>query len=146
MAEETRDDAEPRSASEAKRGAISRGRGGCDRRGEVFVTPVDCFMRGTVHELALLDVRAGEEGAFEAALTSAIPLISATPGFVSLRVDRCIEKANRYAQHVEWETIEAHTEGFRGSDRYEDWRALLHHFYDPFPTVEHYRTIARAGS
>lgn len=114
--------------------------------GEAFVTPADCFMSGPVHELALLEVRAGEEVAFEAALKSAIPLISATPGFVSLRVDRCIEKTNRYALHVEWETIEAHTEGFRGSDRYEHWRALLHHFYDPFPTVDHYRTIARSES
>jgi len=39
---------------------------------------------------------------------------------------------------VNWATLEAHTEGFRGSLEYQDWKKLLHHFYDPFPTVEHY--------
>jgi heme-degrading monooxygenase HmoA len=39
---------------------------------------------------------------------------------------------------VRWETLEDHTEGFRGSAEYQRWRALLHHFYDPFPVVEHY--------
>ena len=45
---------------------------------------------------------------------------------------------------VEWETIEAHTEGFRNSEAYQEWRALLHHFYDPFPVVEHFETVATA--
>jgi heme-degrading monooxygenase HmoA len=39
---------------------------------------------------------------------------------------------------VEWETLEAHTQGFRQSDRYAEWKQKLHHFYDPFPLVEHY--------
>ena len=39
---------------------------------------------------------------------------------------------------LRWDTLEAHTEGFRGSGRYKEWRAKLHHFYEPFPAVEHY--------
>jgi hypothetical protein len=39
---------------------------------------------------------------------------------------------------VEWRELEDHTLGFRLSDRYEDWRRLLHRFYNPFPVVEHY--------
>jgi len=42
---------------------------------------------------------------------------------------------------VEWDSIEAHTEGFRGSEDYAQWRALLHHFYDPFPVVEHFLQV-----
>ena len=42
---------------------------------------------------------------------------------------------------VQWDRLEDHTEGFRGSEQYQDWRALLHHFYEPFPTVEHYRLV-----
>jgi len=42
---------------------------------------------------------------------------------------------------VRWETLEDHTEGFRGSDAYAEWRRLLHHFYDPFPTVQHFEAV-----
>jgi heme-degrading monooxygenase HmoA len=89
-------------------------------------------------ESALLDVKPGEEAAFEVALKEARPLIAATPGFRAIAVRRCIETPNRYLLLVEWETLEDHTIGFRQSPRYAQWRALLHHFYDPFPRVEHF--------
>lgn len=89
-------------------------------------------------ESALLDVKAGEEAAFEIAMREARPLIAATPGFRSIAVRRCLETPNRYLLLVEWETLEDHTIGFRRSARYEKWRALLHHFYNPFPRVEHF--------
>jgi heme-degrading monooxygenase HmoA len=89
-------------------------------------------------ESALLDVKPGEEAAFEAAIQEARPLIAATPGFRAIAVRRCLETANRYLLLVEWEKLEDHTIGFRQSARYEKWRALLHHFYDPFPRVEHF--------
>lgn len=89
-------------------------------------------------ESALLDVKPGQETAFEAAIKEARPLIAATPGFRSIAVRRCLETPNRYLLLVEWETLEDHTIGFRKSERYEKWRALLHHFYDPFPRVEHF--------
>jgi heme-degrading monooxygenase HmoA len=89
-------------------------------------------------ESAILDVKPGQAQAFEAAMLKARPLIAATPGFVSIAVRRCIENSQRYLLLVEWETLEAHTVGFRQSPRYQEWRALLHHFYDPFPIVEHF--------
>jgi heme-degrading monooxygenase HmoA len=89
-------------------------------------------------ESALLDVKPGEEAAFEAAIKEARPLIAATPGFRAIAVRRCLETPNRYLLLVEWEKLEDHTIGFRQSARYEKWRALLHHFYDPFPRVEHF--------
>lgn len=79
-----------------------------------------------------------------AAMAQATPLISASPGFVSLRVERCVERPHCFLFLVEWETLAAHTEGFRGSPAYQQWRALLHHFYDPFPTVEHFEAVVRA--
>lgn len=63
------------------------------------------------------------------------------PGFTSIRLCRCIERPSRYLLLVEWQWLEDHTEGFRGSPEYESWRALLHHFYDPFPLVEHYQEL-----
>jgi heme-degrading monooxygenase HmoA len=95
-------------------------------------------------EHALLNVIRGEESHFEDAFGQAKQIISSMPGFRSLRLSRCIEQPNRYLLLVEWDRLEDHTEGFRGSAQYEQWRALLHHFYDPFPTVEHYESVATA--
>jgi len=89
-------------------------------------------------EVAVLNIVPGEESAFEKAIRTAKPLIAATPGFGSIRIHRCIETPNRYLMLVQWRTLEDHTVGFRESDRYPEWRKLLHHFYDPFPVVEHY--------
>jgi heme-degrading monooxygenase HmoA len=91
-----------------------------------------------VLEHAVLEVVPGQEAAFEEAFAEAKAIIAASPGFGSLRLMRCIEEQNRYLLIVEWETLDAHTEGFRGSAAYEQWRQLLHHFYDPFPVVDHY--------
>ena len=70
-----------------------------------------------------------------------VRLASMTPAIHVKRRPRapCLENPHRYLLLVRWETLEAHTEGFRGSPEYQRWRALLHHFYEPFPTVEHYQ-------
>ncbi len=92
-------------------------------------------------EHALLDVVPGRESDFERAFEAARPLVATTPGFRSLRLERCVERPAQYLLLVEWDRIEDHTEGFRRSARYDEWRRLLHHFYDPFPLVEHYATV-----
>ena len=97
-----------------------------------------------ITEQAALDVIPGREAEFEEAFATAKAIIAASPGFVSLRLLRCIEAPNRYLLLVEWDTLEDHTDGFRGSAGYEEWKRLLHHFYDPFPTVEHYSAISTA--
>ncbi len=90
-------------------------------------------------EAALLHVRPGQEEAFEEAMRSARPLIAATPGFIDIQVQRSIEAPSNYILLVRWQNLEDHTVGFRQSERYSKWREALHHFYDPFPVVEHYR-------
>jgi heme-degrading monooxygenase HmoA len=96
-----------------------------------------------ITELAILNVKAGQETEFEAAFEEAKTIIASTEGFRSLDLQRCIEEPTRYFLLVDWDSLEAHTEGFRGSAAYSEWRRLLHHFYDPFPTVEHFRLVAR---
>lgn len=90
-------------------------------------------------EHAVLEVVAGEEAAFEEAFDSAKRIISAAVGFRWLRLSRCVEEPSRYLLLVEWGALEDHTVGFRQSPEYREWRTLLHHFYDPFPTVHHYQ-------
>lgn len=94
-----------------------------------------------VLEHAVLPVRTGSEDDFERAFAHARRLIESQPGSVSLRLSRSIETPNLYLLLVEWESIEAHTEGFRKSEQFSEWRALLHHFYDPHPVVEHYASV-----
>ncbi len=89
-------------------------------------------------ETAVLIVRTGEETAFEEAMRRARPLIASSSGFGTLELRRCVETANRYLLLVTWQKVEDDTMGLRQSARYAEWRTLLHHFYDPFPTVEHY--------
>ncbi|MEO8752526.1 MAG: antibiotic biosynthesis monooxygenase [Casimicrobiaceae bacterium] len=92
-------------------------------------------------EIAILNVRSGTERQFEAAFAEASAIISAMPGYIAHQLRRCLETSNQYALLVEWTSLEAHTVGFRGSPEYQDWKRLLHHFYDPFPTVEHYELV-----
>ena len=94
-------------------------------------------------EVAVLDIQPGREDEFERAFTAAQPLISSMGGFISLELQRCVERQNRYILLVRWRSLQDHTVGFRQSPEYLRWKALLHHFYDPFPTVEHYQLRSR---
>ncbi|ALJ15938.1 antibiotic biosynthesis monooxygenase family protein [Sphingopyxis macrogoltabida] len=91
-----------------------------------------------VLEHALLPVRAGCEAGFEAAMADARPLIEASPGFISLEIRRPVATGQAYLLLVKWRSVEDHRDGFRQSDRYRQWRALLHHFYDPMPEVGYF--------
>lgn len=97
-----------------------------------------------ITEHALLEVIPGQEAAFVEAMETAKAIIAASPGFRSLRVERGVERPSSFLLLVEWERLEDHTEGFRGSAAYQDWRAALHHFYDPFPVVEHFEAVVTA--
>ena len=89
-------------------------------------------------EAAILDVIPGREAEFETVFAKASPIIASMDGYISHQLQHCIEAPNRYLLLVQWETLDAHTFGFRGSEKYQEWRKLLHHFYNPFPVVQHY--------
>ena len=93
-------------------------------------------------EAAPLRIKPGHAPAFEAAFGIAQAIISAMPGYVSHELQRCLERPNEYLLLVRWQTLAAHEVGFRQSAQYQDWRRLLHHFYDPFPVVSHYEEFA----
>ena len=93
-------------------------------------------------EVAILNVIPGREAEFEAAFRGAQRIISSMRGYRSHELRRCVEVVNRYILLVSWDRLEDHTAGFRGSPGYQKWKQLLHHFYDPFPVVEHYMAVA----
>ncbi len=92
-------------------------------------------------EVAILNVVDGKEKQFEKDFEIATQYISSINGYIKHSSKKCIEKTNQYILLVEWETLENHTVGFRESLQYIEWKKLLHHYYDPFPTVEHYVTV-----
>ena len=92
-------------------------------------------------EVAILDVKINQEQQFEAAFSQAQKIIASREGYISHQLKKCLEKNSRYILLVNWETLESHTIGFRESKEYLEWRKLLHHFYDPFPEVEHYKSL-----
>ena len=92
-------------------------------------------------EVAVLNVKPGREQNFEDSFESAKTIIMSMQGYVSHQLKKCIESHCRYILLVNWETLEDHTVGFRESEQYQQWRSKLHHFYDPFPVVEHYADI-----
>jgi heme-degrading monooxygenase HmoA len=92
-------------------------------------------------EVAALQVRPGQSRAFEAAFREAQAIIASMKGYRSHQLQRCLEREGHYLLLVEWDSVADHEEGFRKSARYQEWKRLLHHFYDPFPAVHHYERV-----
>ncbi len=92
-------------------------------------------------EAVVLNVKSGFEGDFEMAFRSASTLIESIDGYLSHELHRCTEVKRKYLLLVRWENLEAHTIRFRGSPEYQEWKTMLHHFYDPFPIVEHFEEV-----
>ena len=96
-------------------------------------------------EVAPLRIRSGQSAAFEAAFRTAQAIIASMPGYISHELERCLERRDEYLLLVRWTSVEAHETGFRKSPQYHEWKRLLHHFYDPFPTVSHYEAVEVAA-
>jgi heme-degrading monooxygenase HmoA len=92
-------------------------------------------------EVAILNVIEGKESQFEIDFKIAGQCISEIDGYLKHTLKKCVEQKNKYILLVEWNTLEDHTIGFRESEQYKEWKKMLHHYYDPFPSVEHYETI-----
>ena len=90
-------------------------------------------------EVAILNIKKGQSEAFEKAFSSAEKIISSMKGYINHQLKKCIEENDKYILLVNWETIEDHQIGFRKSKKYQQWKTELHHFYQPFPTVQHYK-------
>lgn len=92
-------------------------------------------------EVALLDEKSGEERDFEEAFSRAQSIIQSMGGYLGHELQRCVENPSRYLLLVRWQTLSDHTVGFRESREYLEWKRLLHHFFDPFPNVEHFEQV-----
>jgi heme-degrading monooxygenase HmoA len=94
-----------------------------------------------VLEAVMLQVKQGMEQEYEDTFREASAIISSMQGYISHSLERCMEVKGKYLLLVHWERLEDHTVGFRQSAEYQEWKKLLHRFYGPFPTVEHFRKV-----
>lgn len=92
-------------------------------------------------EAVILNIKMGGEQDFEIAFKEASCIISSITGYISHELHRCLEVKGQYLLLVRWENVEDHTIGFRQSAEYQEWKRLLHHFYEPFPKVEHFESV-----
>lgn len=92
-------------------------------------------------EAVILPVKKGQSAEFEKAFSKAAKIIASMKGCISHSLQKCVEAEDKYLLLVEWNSVEDHENGFRKSAAYGEWKRLLHHFYEPFPVVEHYERI-----
>ena len=94
-------------------------------------------------EIADFRIAPGQQAAFEAAIQQGITtVISNSQGFISARVQHSIESPERYVLMIEWQTLEDHTEHFRGGPLFPQWRAIVGPFFASPPVVEHFELVA----
>ena len=97
-------------------------------------------------EFAQITIRLGGESQFEAVFPAAIKVLGSSKGYLSHDLRRSVEKPNRYALIVQWQTLEDHTVGFRGSPAFAEWRARIGPFLESPPVVEHFQAVAGADT
>ncbi|MEP6885665.1 MAG: antibiotic biosynthesis monooxygenase [Gammaproteobacteria bacterium] len=97
-------------------------------------------------EFAQISIHPGSESQFEAAFREAIKVLGSSKGYLSHELRRSVETPNRYALIVQWQTLEDHTVGFRGSPAFTQWRAHIGPFLHSPPVVEHFQAVAGASS
>lgn len=94
-----------------------------------------------IHEIVTLIIKPGSDTAFEEAVAQASPLFQQAPGALSLRLDRSAENPAEYTLTVGWATIENHTEGFRNSPAFTEWRELAGPHFAQAPQVKHLEPV-----
>lgn len=80
----------------------------------------------------------------EAILRGASTVIAQAKGFRGFKVNRSIESPGRYLLMIYWDTLEDHTVGFRGSDAFAQWRAIVGPFFAQPPVVEHLELVGKS--
>jgi heme-degrading monooxygenase HmoA len=92
-------------------------------------------------EAVMLSVKPNLEKNFEVAFQQASNIVASIDGYLSHKLHKCLEVQGKYLLLIRWATLEAHTIGFRNSTEYQQWKKLLHHFYEPFPIVGHFEKV-----
>lgn len=94
-------------------------------------------------EVADFSVAPDQHAAFGAALTqAATTVLSQAQGYQAHQILASHETPGRYVLLVDWDSVEAHTVGFRESAAFAEWRAIIGPFFAKPPYVEHFHVVA----
>ena len=96
-------------------------------------------------EIADIRIQPGRQAEFDEAIQRGLTtVIAQAKGFQGYKVNHCIETPERYVLQIFWDTLEDHTVGFRGSDLFTQWRAIVGPFFAQPPVVEHFTLLAKS--
>lgn len=73
---------------------------------------------------------------------AASTVLSKATGYQAHSILACIETQGRYVLTVNWDTVEDHTQGFRGSPAFAEWRSIIGPFFAQPPHVEHFTVLS----
>ena len=96
-------------------------------------------------ELADIRIQPGRQADFDEAIQRGLrTVIARAQGMRGYKVHKCIESPERYVLQVFWDTLEAHTVGFRQGPLFAEWRAIVGPFFAQPPVVEHFTLVAKS--
>jgi len=98
-----------------------------------------------VLEIADIAVKPGTADEFADAVRAGIRYVADTPGFRNARLTKGVESPGRFVLIIEWDSVEAHTVGFRESENFARWRSHIGPFLDGNPRVEHFDEVTLPG-
>tara|TARA_B100001989_G_C24437537_1_gene412263 strand:- start:49 stop:360 length:312 start_codon:yes stop_codon:yes gene_type:complete len=93
----------------------------------------------SIIESVILTIKQNQTAPFLQAFTQAQQILITQTGYISHSLHQCIENPHQFLLTITWKTLKNHTHDFKQSKDYQQWKTLLHHFYDPFPKVLHYK-------
>jgi heme-degrading monooxygenase HmoA len=94
-------------------------------------------------EVADIRITSGKNADFDAAIERGVTaVIAQAKGFRGYQVVKGIESPERYLLMIRWDTLANHTEDFRGSPAFAQWRSIVGPFFAEAPRVEHFEMVA----
>ena len=98
-------------------------------------------------EIADIRIQPGKNAEFEAAIERALTTVaSRAQGMQGYKVNKCIETPERYVLQIFWDTLEAHTVGFRQGPLFTEWRGIIGPFFAQPPHVEHFTLVVKSDA
>ena len=96
-------------------------------------------------EIADIRIQPGKQAEFEAAIQRGLETVAArAEGMRGYKVNKGIESPERYVLQIFWDTLEAHTVGFRQGPLFGEWRTIVGPFFAQPPVVEHFTLVTKS--
>ncbi|MCP9486703.1 MAG: antibiotic biosynthesis monooxygenase [Gaiellaceae bacterium MAG52_C11] len=83
--------------------------------------------------------------AFEAAYGEAAKALEESKHCQRYELTRCSEEPTRYVLRIEWDSVEGHLQGFRGSTDFRNFLGAVQPFFNDIEEMRHYEATGIAG-